>query len=51
MPTISVELTILVPVSFSGVGLNFSRPFDKLLMFDLYEYLGDVSIERRHNQF
>ena len=50
MPVVSVELTILVFVSLSGVSLDFFGPLDKFLMFDLCEHVHDVSIEGRENQ-
>ena len=39
---ISVEFTIFI---FSGINLDFSKPFDKFLMLDLREHLDDGSVE------
>ena len=37
---ILVILTILVLVSLAGVSLGFTRPLDKIFMFDFHEHLG-----------
>ena len=50
VPVISMELTVLVIVSFAGIGFDFSRPLDEFFMLDLREHLGDGSIERWQNQ-
>ena len=42
-----VELVILVLVSLTGVGIDLPRTLYEFLMFNLREYLGYGSIERR----
>ena len=44
---VSVELVILVLVSFTEVGLDLLGTLYEFLVFDLREYLGNGSIERR----
>ena len=44
---VSVELTIFVLISFTGVGFDLPRPLYELLIFYLREYFGYGSIERR----
>ena len=46
MPVISVELTIFALVPSPRISLDFSRPFDKFLVLDLREHLGNKSVER-----
>ena len=41
VPMVKVELTVLVFVSLSGVNFDFSRPFDKILVFDFCKHLGN----------
>ena len=43
---VSVELTILVFISLSGINFDFSRPLNEFLMLDFHEYLGDGGIKR-----
>ncbi|GFZ09096.1 hypothetical protein Acr_20g0009040 [Actinidia rufa] len=50
VPVVSVELTILVLVSLTGVDLDLFRPFYKFFVFNLHEYLGYRSVERRQYQ-
>ena len=45
VPMVKVELTVLVFVSLSGVNFDFSRPFDKILVFDFCKHLGNWSVE------
>ena len=47
MDMISMKLIIFVLVSVERVSLDLSRPFHKLLVLDLHEYLGNGGIERR----
>ena len=41
---VSVELTILVFVSLSGISFDFSKPLDEFLVLDFHEYLGDGGV-------
>ena len=41
-----MKLTIFVLVSLERVDLSLSRPFQKLLILDLHEYLGNGGVER-----
>ncbi|GFZ09795.1 hypothetical protein Acr_21g0003940 [Actinidia rufa] len=50
VPVISLELTVLVLISFAGIGFDFFRPLDEFFMLDLREHLDDRSIERWQNQ-
>ena len=50
VPMVSVELVILVLVSLTGVGLDLPRPLYEFLVFNLHEYLGYGSIEKRQYQ-
>ena len=45
MTVISVELTKLVFVSFSGVILDFFKPLNELFMLNLRKHLGNGSVE------
>ena len=51
MPVISVELTIFIFVPFMGINLDFSRLLDEFFVLDLYEYLGNESVEGWQYQF
>ena len=50
MPIILVKLAVFVFVSPEGINLNLLGSLHKFFILDLYEYLGDGSVEKRQHR-
>ena len=45
MSMVSVELIVLIFVSFYGINFDFSKPLDEFFVLDFREYLGDENVK------